>query len=189
MLSGKIYSGKSTVANYLSDIYRYKQIAFADKLKLSLVEFLKTTYAINITIEDFYTAEGKQKVLPIRLPNNISNTVRGAMQWWGELMKAQLGDTFWITPVVYDLKTKSENVVISDARFTYEIEKIKENESLQFNYNIYSINIESKRAVINNHISEKHLDTYKDFDFNIDNNGSLTELYREVDKILFSIKK
>ena len=85
-------------------------------------------------------------------------------------------------------KTKAENIVISDARFVYEIEKVRDNKSLLFNYKVTTVSIVSTRSPKDSHVSENHLENYTNFDFVVENNKSLTELYVEIDKILNKIK-
>lgn len=182
ILSGKINSGKSTAAKYIVNQFNYSKTAFAEHLKNTLYTFLQSQN-INISLEDFYTEEGKDKIIPLRFPNNLPSTVRGSMQWWGELMKEQLGDNFWIKYVIKKIQDSSSNYIIEDARFEYEITQIRDS-LLQFNYNIFTINIVSSRSKNNNHISETHLDNYNKFDFTIYNDNSLEDLYNNINNIL-----
>jgi hypothetical protein len=184
LLSGKISSGKSTVADYLVNHKNYVEVSFADNMKSLLQNFLEVSYNISLPLTAFYTEEGKQTILPVRFPGGLPSTVRGAMQWYGELMKAQLGETFWIKQLIYKLKTISTNIVISDARFTYEIDSIKNEASLRHQHKVATILIKSDRSPIDKHISENHLENYDNFDFILENNKSLNDLYSEIDKVI-----
>lgn len=187
ILSGKIGVGKDTTCNYITNNYPYYSIAFADKLKETLCQFLNSTYQLNLQVEEFYTEKGKQKIIPVAFNNNIPSTLRGAMQWWGELMKEHLGLSFWIDQVKFKIKVQSINVVISDARFEYEIEEIQKDKALQHNFNIYTVRIVNNKISEDLHISETHLNNYTNYDFILENNSTLQSLYSNIDTIIKTI--
>jgi len=72
--------------------------------------------------------------------------------------------------------------VIDDIRFKNEYSFFKNSDS-----NVISIRIKGKNETQSNHISEHEIDDLK-FDYEIENNGNLDDLYLKVDKIMNEIK-
>ena len=89
-----------------------------------------------------------------------------------------------IKRVIEDIKVYSyfyDVIVISDARYIDEIELIKK----EFN-NVITIHINSNNCILNKHITETSLDNYNNYDYVIDNNGSVDELCLKVKEVLFN---
>lgn len=68
------------------------------------------------------------------------------------------------------------NWIISDCRYLNEIERVKQEGGV-------TIKITSPRQQYIDHPSETSLDNYKDFDYIVDNSGSITDLVKIVDTI------
>jgi len=187
IVSGKKQSGKDTFCSFVNEFAPsiFSKLAFADSLKISLQKFLKFNFDISVPLDSFYLNEKKEKKL-----SNYSkiSSLRVAMQWFGQMMKENFGEDFWVKKVISQIELHPGNCVISDARFPYEIEGIK-NAFLNKEYNIYSIRINRKSSLVDSDISETALDekpiTY--FDFTIDNNGTFDEFEESCRKILTEI--
>ena len=101
-----------------------------------------------------------------------------------DLIKNKIDEHMLIKRVIEDIKVYSyfyDVIVISDARYIDEIELIKK----EFN-NVITIHINSNNCILNNHITETSLDNYNNYDYVIDNNGSIDELCLKVKEVLFN---
>ena len=169
-ISGKMYSGKSTVADILR--WSYPELGFIDKpfagpLKKSLASLF------NEDIENFYNQDFKNKhnLLP-----NI--TAREVMQKYGQAMRNIYKD-FWVYLNLKDYK-QEENWVIPDVRFRNEADAIRDLGGV-------IIRVESKRAIASNDVSETALDNYDGFHLIITNDGTkdaLTEKTQEAFRLI-----
>ena len=169
-ISGKMYSGKSTV----SDILRqsYPELGFLDKpfagpLKQSLASMF------NENIANFYNQDFKNN--HILLPNM---TTREVMQKYGQAMR-NIYKNFWIYLNLKDYK-KEKNWLIPDVRFRNEADAIQDLGGVV-------IRIESKRSLPSTDVSETALDNYENFHIIITNDGTkdeLTEKTREAFKLI-----
>jgi len=77
--------------------------------------------------------------------------------------------------------------IISDVRFPNEVEAIKAKGGIiiRVERNNFFYDEKGKKCLkIDNHPSETALDDYKDFDYTIDNNGTIEELIQKIKKIL-----
>ena len=151
-ISGKMYSGKSTV----SDILRqsYPELGFIDKpfagpLKKSLASMF------NENIANFYNQDFKNN--HILLPNM---TTREVMQKYGQAMR-NIYKNFWIYLNLKDYK-KEKNWLIPDVRFRNEADAIQDLGGVV-------VRIESKRSLPSTDVSETALDNYENFHIIITN--------------------
>lgn len=168
VLTGKIGSGKSTVAEILVKDFCFKELTFAEPLK-------QFALSIGFTYEQIYGTQ-EQKALLINDFWGVSG--REFMQTFGtDIMRKQsFYKDFWVKALEVKLKSipSDENIVISDARFLNEIQMTK-----KFN----SIVVRLDRDTLNfKHESENSLDGYQP-DFIIKNNSSLYELKKKVEKL------
>ena len=166
ILSGKAEAGKNKVADIMKANLREKTII------ISYAHYLKE-YAKNILNWD-----GNEKTKP-----------RSFLQEMGDIVKAK-DPNFLIERVIEDIFVYSkffENIIISDARFRNEIETIKN----KFN-NVVTVRIDGKANHLTKkqqiHNTETALDDYKDFDYIIENKGTISDLEVEVKKLLGEIK-
>ena len=166
-ITGKKYSGKDTIADYLITNYDYKRFAFADPLK-DICRIL-----FNFSEEQLY---GKEKEI-VDIYWNISP--RNAFQKIGtDLFRNNFNEDFWIKVLERKLLDNPlQNIVISDVRFENEVEMIRK------------LNGKIIKVVRNNNITEnidKHESENNNImeDILINNNETLHELYFKLDKIL-----
>lgn len=72
------------------------------------------------------------------------------------------------------------NWLITDVRFPNEAKAIKDKKGIL-------IRVERKGCPTSEHLSETALDSYKDWDYVIDNNGTIDELLEQVQKIYYEV--
>jgi hypothetical protein len=152
--------GKDLAVKYLMNKYpNSKELRFANKL----YEVLYKTQEI--------LGEPKTKV-PYLLQN------------FADILKHQYGDDIFINAELKELNEDLfENYFVSDLRFKNEYKKLKE-------LGFITIKINRDARIIDrnqDHPSEKELED-QEFDYEIDNNGSIEDFYREIDAILKMIK-
>jgi hypothetical protein len=121
-ISGLARSGKDTLAKNLADIIKLnlglevKILSFADRIKDQMKDVISKNYNI-----DPYTENTEEKEI-----------IRDILVSHGETMKKIYGPTIWADLIIEDIK-KSKNKffpIISDVRFDFEAEKVKENDGL-----------------------------------------------------------
>jgi len=184
ILSGKKQVGKTTVTEYLSEYYNFHPFALADDLKQDLQEFLYT-FRLDVPLDYFYDNNKKNNKRIEVYAGNEKPTIRQLLQYYGEFIKQCFGQSYWINRVCNDIRmTNKKLVVVSDARFNYEIEGIIK--QLRKYYEIFTIQIKRYTGLIDSHTSEKGVEY--GFDFYIDNNDTLEELKIKIDKICECIK-
>lgn len=170
-ISGFARSGKDTVAlHIIGSDFGILKYSFADPLKEAVSKLF------NIPLLDLY--EGDREV---ELPE-WGLSVRQILQRFGtESMRNNFGDNFWIkkAQVYVDNLSGDQILVIPDVRFENEADFCRDNGIL--------IHVERPDAdgVVGdaNHASESGIQ-FQNGDYHINNNGSLEELYTQVDIIL-----
>ena len=204
--SGKIKSGKDTAATYLSSLflksYLYiNTISFGDALK----EYVAALY--NLDIKLLYSQEGKNTIIPgyIKyklqsgdnfnfeiIPDNKSKllantyqvTIRDALIYHGNKLR-NLNSDIWINYVKNRINfsdlAENDVIIIPDVRYKNEAKFIKDNNGI-----LIRLNRDASPKI--NNPSERELDHYKHFDYIIDNNYTLDDLYAEIRLIYNKIK-
>lgn len=197
-LTGVAHSGKSTIADYLKDEYGFKQYYFAGPVKQALYNM---NPLIKRTISSGYY--GQTAHLPLQeIVDDLGwdeakkiPMVRELLQRMGtEAGRDIHGEDVWVNHTFADIHKECEwehsfhvgegvlklllvtDVVIPDLRFTNEAERIKRHGGL-------IIRVDRGYDPVNNHISEAGLDLNL-VDINFYNNGNISELGQEIDKLL-----
>lgn len=171
---GKKSHGKDTISDHLVKNYGYTKRAFADPIK----EVSKILF--NFTDDQLY---GNKKET---VDENWNVSPRTVMQYIGtdvfrkDINKIMPGinDDFWVKSLANKIKDTNDNIVISDVRFQNEVDCI---------HKLGGIVIKVERSGkdnIDQHISETCIDQIEDYDYLINNSGSLEELYRKVDIVM-----
>lgn len=169
ILSGKAGNGKNKIASYVNDIYEKIN---KRTINLSYASYLKE-YSKNIL-----NWNGNEETKPREFLQQIGV----------ELIKNNIDNKLLIRRMVEDIKIYSyfyDVITISDARFKEEIETIKDifNDVVV----IHVFGLEDKNnltAIQRKHISETALDNYNNYDYELDNTGTLNELKGKVEKIV-----
>jgi hypothetical protein len=155
-LSGKMQSGKDTVALYLMKKYGFHRIAFADRLKE-----LATNY---------FNWDGEKDDHGRKLLQDIGMKLR------------EIRDDIWVDCVlrkVNDKKNIGKNYVVTDVRFANEFKLL-----ILSGAKIFRIERKLDRdKECDKHPSETDLDNEQFSDI-IYNDGTISELYISVDMIL-----
>jgi dephospho-CoA kinase len=186
-ISGKIGSGKDTVAEIIKTIspyYNWEVKKFAYKLKVV------ANILTDIPISNFEDQEFKKTLMS----EEWGMTHREFLQRLGtEAMRNGLHQNTWVNALFADYKIDSSNNypnwIITDTRFINEINAVSERNGIK-------IKIERdlflrKGYVIPNesdlHSSETSLDMYTNWDYIIYNNGDFDDLKKQVYNILLDL--
>lgn len=174
-LSGYARSGKDTVAEYLVKNYGFTRMAFADPMKEALYRLdPQITFGgmAGLSLAWAVDKSGWEVV------KDEAPEVRGLLQRMGtEVGRNMFGEDFWVDYAIGQ-SWKNDNVVFSDVRFRNEASAVQKNWGQNWRVN------RPGTLAANAHISETEMDGYKEFDTVIHNDGSLEELYAQVDKIM-----
>lgn len=181
-IAGKAQAGKDTTAMMLQSLISHPDITwnmywnsdivytnnhfivhFADLLK----EVAQTM--LNMPFEDFNLQEVKQQYLEW-----LGMTVREFLQKLGTAVRNEIDPDFWVKAL---FNAYVKNIIIADVRFPNEAKAVKDAGGLL-------IRINRPGAGAGNHISETALDDYKDFDYIINNEGTLKDLFYKVKNVL-----
>lgn len=167
ILSGKARSGKDTSM----EIIKKKYESLGKKvICLFYASYIKE-YAKRISDWDGNDETKPRTLLQVLGTDIIRNTI---------------DDKFFINRTIEDIKVYSkffDVIIIGDARFPEEIEDIKKVFS-----NVVSVHITRKDINIlteteKQHITETALDNYNDYDYVINNDGSIEELESKLSEI------
>lgn len=166
-ISGHMNAGKSTVAKYLVENYGLREDSFAHSLRL--VKCAITS----IPIEETYSVEDKNKVIP------ILGITRGQFLQDVGLHFRNYRENIWVESLELRwIANGKDRLVVSDVRFTNEVNFVETN---------HGVVLRLERPFVDNgdtrnktHASETSLDNYP-FDNIIHNDGTLDELFAKVD--------
>ena len=157
-ISGRFGTGKDTIADYIVNEYGYEKKAFADDMRLFLGSYMGVT------------KEHKH--------------YRKKMQMCGtDIVRNLVDEEFWLNRLLEQIKHPL--IVVSDARFINEVEGLKK----QGFTIIRVVSDKIRREQIGtNHRSETELDDYNLWDYVIENNDSLEDLYKQVDIFMKQVR-
>jgi hypothetical protein len=197
---GLIGSGKDTIADYLVNFHEFKRDSFANSLKDAVAAIFGWDRDM-LEGRTKKSREWRETVDPwwsnrLDMPNL---TPRWVLQYWGtEVCRKGFNDDIWIASLENKLQNTEDNIVISDCRFVNEVSAIK-NAGGKVIWvkrgqlpNWYDIalsanqgNEPQKRQMIELgiHASEwSWIGT--DFDFIIDNNQGIEDLYKVLELLV-----
>lgn len=173
---GKARSGKDTIARVLVDEHGFVRTAFADPLKASAA--ILFGWPVDLAFSD----EIKTYKSPL-----WDITGRAAFQKLGDAMKAEFGQEFWIKRWAYEyarLKPK-HSIVISDVRTDLEAQVIRDLGGLILHLERRGAGLDGVEGM---HNSEAGIRFNKSTDLRISNNGTLSELEDEINRIVAFIE-
>ncbi len=165
-ISGKMGSGKDTIADYLAFKHGFKKVSFANELKIMCMKYFGFT---------------EEEVFQTKPPE-----VRKALQGAGAMMRS-IDPDFWINKLGAKTRDVPANFVISDVRYLNEAVYVQK-------YLGFLIRVErpGNPMIVSdeakNHLSETELDDYFYFDGKIQNDGSTLELFNKVDLFVGRMK-
>ena len=191
-ICGLIGSGKDTVAERLVNEHGYKRDSFAKSLKDAVASMFNWDRDMleGRGESSRHWREQPDKFWSERFGREVSP--RSILQQFGtEVMRGQMYDGIWVDSCIG--RYKGENTVISDTRFPNEIKRIKECGGIillvkrfqgpDWFTSYVEGNIEPKGI----HSSE-YMWAKSEFDFTIENNGSLEELNEKVDSFIHRLQ-
>lgn len=172
-ISGPIGSGKSSVGNYLVKKYNFKEYSFAGALKESIVSLY------NIPKKYVYGSQkDKEEIIPFW---NING--RKMCQTVGTLFRDNIDKDFWIKRMHQEIIGNNEKkIVITDVRYPNELNYIIN----ELKGDVLFITRDNLKYENYNHESEKYFEEFNKFETikKINNNGSLDDLYNQIDNLL-----
>lgn len=204
-VTGFIGSGKDTIADYLVTHHGFKRVSFASSLKDAVAavfgwdrELLEGT-----TKSSREWREKRDEWWSNRLQMDI--TPRWVLQYWGtDVLRNYFHNDIWVASVENKLRKATDNIVITDCRFSNEVDAIKNAKGTTMrvfrgplpewydaavDYNkgperneLWSLS-KTKLNTLQVHASE-YSSVGIDYDHYIDNNGSIDDLHSKVKSII-----
>jgi len=194
-ICGLIGAGKDTAADYLVNFHEFRRDSFAATLKDAVASVFgwdrellegrtKTAREWREQIDTWWAAR-------LNMPNL---TPRLALQLWGtEVCRRGFHDEIWIASVENKIRQSKDNIVISDCRFPNEIASIRRAGGRVIritrgqNPDWFAVARRNPELMPIQH-PEVHASEYSwaatDFDFVIDNNGSIEDLYAQLKNLV-----
>ena len=172
-ISGKKFSGKSTVATLLFNATGYKVVSFADRLK-DITCILSGCHREQLEDYDFK----EKRLVPSYLQPYCGDakrpTYRAFLQHFGSELMRSVNDSIWIDCT---LANAPLNLIVSDVRFPNEAKAIKEKGGI-------IIKVERNDSTSNDtHCSETSIDDIQ-ADYIIHNDSTLENLVYNIDSLL-----
>jgi len=213
LFSGKMRVGKNVAADFLIKKFKEKKLKvetdlFAHDLKHNCKDDFKIlagvldSYAENlkVLVNTFTSVLTKNSMLDTLLDaidtirvkdenyfENKNNVTRALLQIYGtEIFRDRVDNDYWAKQVRNRvLKSDADAIIITDTRFPNEISVF--NDVNADDIKVISIRVERNTGINNTHESETALDDHKEWNYIIDNNGSLEDLNAAVDVVLNDI--
>ena len=204
-LLGFIGSGKDTIADYLCTFHGFKRMSFASSLKdaVSAVFGWDRELLEGSTKSSRDWREQKDEWWSNRLDMEI--TPRWILQYWGtEVCRNGFHNDIWVASVEHKLLKSTDNIVITDCRFANEVNAIKNIGGITMrvsrgqppewyeaavNYNKGEVGnmywALSKAKLERNRVhASEYSSVGLNYDFYIDNNGTIDDLHRQINLIV-----
>lgn len=204
-VTGLIGSGKDTVADYLCTFHGFKRLSFAASLKDAVASVFGWDRDLleGSTKTSREWRETKDEWWSNRLGMNI--TPRSILQYWGtEVCRNGFHTDIWVASVENKLRTATDNIVITDCRFSNEVIAIKSAGGITMRVTRgeqpewYQSAIDYNKGPNANplwSLSKSNLDRLKvhaseyssvglDYDHYINNNGTIDDLHSQVKSIV-----
>ena len=197
---GFISSGKDTIADYLVGFHGFRRDSFAGTLK----DAVAAVFGWDRELLEGRTPEARawREQVDQWWANRLNMpklTPRWVLQYWGtEVCRRAFHDDIWIAALEARLSRRSDHTVISDVRVPNEIKSIrnaggkivwvKRGELPTWYDTALGANagIEPDQALLANlgiHASETAW-IGTEFDYEIDNNGTIEELYSKIKNLV-----
>lgn len=169
VVSGRANSGKDTTCELINNNVKLKGLC---SINLQFSSYIKM-YAKEITSWD-----GSDDTKPRKLLQELGT----------DIIRNKIDNMFFINRIIEDIKVYSyycDVITISDARLPLELDSIKNTFD-----NVYKIRIERPGFENNltdlerSHITETGLDNYDNYDYIINNNGTIECLNKKVMSII-----
>ena len=189
-IAGLIGSGKDTVANHLINSHSFRRIKFADKLKDGVAAIFEWPRELlegdtdesrkwRETPDAFRTKELGEEITPRYVLQKFDTEVRDGfhVHTWTILLKKTILQNPHIDYVIPDVRFPHEDKIIKE--LGGEMWKVSRGDDPDWFTDYVEENITPKHA----HPSEWKWAKI-DFDWHVKNNSTVSELYKQVDKML-----
>jgi hypothetical protein len=176
-ITGIKESGKDLAATYIHQFYKYKIFKFAAPI-IEIIIFLLKSAGVSKKNIYKYTTSNKEDIVP-EVNASYRMLAKGIGTTWG---RDFIKNDIWIN-IVELASADCKKVVISDLRLDNEAEWIKNKDPKNI-----IIKLNRNTGNVDDHITEAGINPSY-IDYTIDNNGSLGDLYKELDKILKKLGK
>jgi hypothetical protein len=187
-VAGKKQAGKDTFSKFFVE-KGFEKLAFADELKDQLTDFLDIIFP---SPNHIFFDSNKEEVFVMENAKGQLMSKRMLMQWYGQMMKDSFGQYYWVEKVIDQINDNTYfpiegNIIISDCRFPYEIDIIKER--FKDKYKFFTVYIEKDSDYIDKDISETSLSPYEyNFDMIVYNNFGLDKLEQSANEVMNRIR-
>lgn len=204
-VAGFIGSGKDTIADYLITFKGFRRMSYAEPLKDAISAIFGWDRDL-LEGTTKYSREWRDTIDPWWAERlNIKHlTPRWVLQQWGtEVGRRAFHDDIWIASIENRLRTIKDNIVISDCRFPNELKSIKRaggitvrvtrgpnpdwyDAAVDINKGYYTENYKAARKILedNNVHASEYSSVGLDYDFYIQNDGTIDELHRKIDLVI-----
>jgi hypothetical protein len=203
LVSGKMRSGKNQFSKYLEQMFMLDnktvvQDCFANTLKDNsksdfkpLIDYLNNLYnkITNCIPDDDQDTEimyhlSKLKTLPENFYEDKTDITRILLQLYGtDIFRKRVDMDYWVKLMINKIKESDiETFIITDVRFPNEIYMLQDEKD----FDVTTIRIERVMKIYdikNYHESEIALDDFDKFQYVVDNNDSLEQLWNATDTI------
>lgn len=199
-ISGFISSGKDTIADYLTNFHEFERESFASSLK----DAISVVFGWDRQLLEGRTVQSRKwrdQVDPwwadrLGIPHL---TPRWILQYWGtEVCRGAFHDDIWIASLENKLRNLGKNIVITDCRFPNEVSTLRRlggkiirvARGPEPSWYEIAINANKGNGLANRAMLEEGIHASEwswvgtDFDAVIDNNGTIDDLYKQVDTII-----
>lgn len=204
-VTGFIGSGKDTVADYLCTFHGFKRVSFAASLKdaVSSVFGWDRELLEGSTKTSREWREQKDAWWSERLGMDI--TPRWVLQYWGtEVCRNGFHKDIWVASVENKLRQTKDNIVITDCRFSNEVNSLKNvggitmrvergeqpewyDAAVSYNkgeFGNMSWSISKARLDKQNVHASEYSSVGLNYDYYIDNNGTIDDLHQKIKSIV-----
>lgn len=199
-ITGFIGSGKDTLADYLVNFHGFRRESFSSTLK----DAVSDVFGWDRTLLEGRTKESREWREQVdhwwadRL-GMPTLTPRWVLQYWGtEVGRKSFHDDIWIASLENKLRSSKDNIAITDCRFPNEIESIRRAGGIMVWVQRGPLPEWYDDAVLANQGSNIGLNSMKQkkihasewswigskFDFIIDNNNTIDDLYQQSAQLL-----
>ena len=175
-LRGKARSGKDTVASILSG-KGWTRKAFADQLKRSVGPLFGLSHDQLNGADDSEALDPREQVDP-----RWGKTPRVILQECGEAWR-KIHPDVWCKFVLADIEElyrEDDQFVITDVRYKNEADMIRKMGGVM----VHVVRPGAESRTGRSHSSETEMDSYKRYDFTIDNSKDIPHLERQVAEML-----
>jgi len=193
-ISGLIGSGKDTVADYLVNLHEFRRESFAGNLKNAMCEIFgwdremlegrsKSSREWREQVDEWWA---KRLNMPHLTPRWILQHVGT------DVIRGHFHDDMWLASLENKLRKTDDDIIISDVRFKNEVKMLKDLGAVCVEvtrgerpaWYQYALDDDTKKLeTLKVHRSEYDW-IGTDFDATLDNNGTLDELYKQVEELI-----